>query len=122
MTSIHDECISWLGELQEISKRILQLDLENEHDVEQLILLQAKQAELRSAMSTPEHSRVMSSGSLRSLLEECLQIESEVNSKLAAQREIYRGHIEKMQAAQRTKQAYYQSYAQSDGFFIDRKK
>jgi hypothetical protein len=56
------------------------------------------------------------------LLEEAVELELQVNRKLAEMRQEASDQLRRIQGSHRVRHAYDQSYSQTDGYFLDRRK
>jgi hypothetical protein len=110
-----------LRKMGDASRSILELDLHEEGTLETLALLQEQQIRLRE-----EIGRLRRPGPLdpeeKTLLQEALELELQVNRKLAETRREVSDQLQRIRGSQRVKHAYDHSYSQTDGYFLDRRK
>ncbi|MBW5448468.1 hypothetical protein GE107_20700 [Cohnella sp. CFH 77786] len=111
-----------LHELIEVTRNILELDFEEEANFEVLGQLQQQQVRIRAKIEGLWGLADQENQVIRELLQTGYDTELEVNRKLNSLRQEASTQLSKFQGASRMKNAYYQSYTQSEGYFVDRKK
>lgn len=115
------EAMTELKRLRDISVTLNELDFTQESDVELLESLQREQGEIR-ALLNPSMSELRQHEEVLQLLEQCVELELLLSSKIQKCQEFAQEQIHRFQVGTRSKNAYGNSFYQTEGYFIDSKK
>ncbi|KIL36702.1 hypothetical protein SD71_06800 [Cohnella kolymensis] len=104
-------------ELISVTRRLAELDLNEDQSAEILIIGQQRQVELREQI---DNIKSEANVSLHvDLVQECLDLERQFQMHLVDARERYRQPLSNLQQANQLRRVYT-NFQQSDGIFVDR--
>lgn len=110
----------WL-EMRQTTEQILGLSVEDEEFEQKLEQLQTQQIKLRDAINLTVTEQGAANNPLnRKLIEECMQLEREVQMKFTAYQLELSSEIRLLQNASKARNNYQKVYSQYDGYFIDK--
>lgn len=111
-------------DFQSVAEEIMRLDLGLDEDIEQLVMCQAKQQNLREEMAQlrAATNQTLLSETSKGIIAECLRLEACIYNKLSIQKDDLREKIAKIKMGGMAKTAYSNTYTQMDGYFIDKHK
>lgn len=108
------------AEMRKVTEQILSLSVEDEEFEEKLEQLQQRQNELRDAIDLAAKQTKTNDFAHRRLVEECMQLEREIQTKFTAYYTEISAEIRQLQNATKARTYYQKVYSQYDGYFIDK--